>query len=744
VNRTTQFAITITALAVATAGCQPEESGEPAGVVILDLVADAELADQRTESGIGELARWRTQPLRERGFIKNGEQIYGIAGSSWVEFESVAPRARRLVIEGRPTSAVRKGEPKLDITLNDTLIETLVLRKKSREYVVELPARAMRVGINRLAFTYGGELRTAVSGSRRRFEWTGLRLDEEVPPEPVAAGNSPQDTLRLPYLVRHEYFERLPAGTRLLIDGVETWGIGRNATLRLDVLGEGEEDPLAFEIRPGSSGPLELELSDVGGVFRLGLVALPGPGVDPLAGGIDVGSAELRAMIPPGAGGARSTDNPADPTAGQEGPAPNVILYLIDTLRADHLGVYGYPRPTSPRIDEFAADAITFDRLQAQSSWTKPVVATLLTGLLPQQHGVVGREDAIDAAARTLPSLLQLAGYQTSAFVTNSTVGSYFNFDIGFHYYEQLGERPTEEVHQLSDAVNERFFAWSETRQTDRPFFAMLHTTDPHGPYVPRQPYRDRFAPDVLYPEIVRGAAVRVLAANDDQFDVERATSDLVGLYDAEIAFNDEQFGVLLDQLRADGVYDSTLIILLSDHGEEFREHGGWSHGNTLFQEQLHVPLLVKLPGQRLAGTRVDVGAQHIDVVPTILDVLGLEAPQRLPGTSLVALADGTSVAERPASSHLAMTANVREAMRWGQRKLVRATPASGDVTIRLYDLATDPGEFESVVTGRPILAGYLRTLIDRLGMLARGESSGALALDPEMIEQLRALGYIR
>ncbi len=741
-NRTTWLASIIAAFALVTAGCQTEESGEPAGVVILDLVADAALADLRTESGVGELARWRARPLRERGFIRSGEVVYGIGSSSWVEFESVAPRSRRLVIQGRPTSAVRKGEPEIDIALNGELIETLVLRKKSREYVVELPASAMRVGSNRLAFTYGGELRQDAAGSRRRFEWAALRLDDEAPPEAVAAANSPQDTLRLPYLVRHEYFERLPAGTRLLIDGVETWGIGRNSTLRLDVFAEGEQDPIAFEIRPNSAGPLELELNVAGGVSRIGLVALPGPGVDPLAGGIDIGSAEVRAVTPSGMD-RRQDATGSDPTVA-EGAAPNVILYLIDTLRADHLGVYGYPRPTSPRIDEFAADAITFDRLQAQSSWTKPVVATLLTGLLPQQHGVVGREDTIDPAARTLPTLLQLAGYQTSAFVTNSTVGSYFNFDIGFHYYEQLGERPTDEVHQLSDAVNESFFSWSSGREADRPFFAMLHTTDPHGPYVPRQPYRDRFAPDVKYPEVVRGAAVRVLAADDAQFDVERATSDLVGLYDAEIAFNDEQFGALLDQLRADGLYDSTLIILLSDHGEEFRDHGGWSHGNTLFQEQLHVPLLVKLPGQRLGGTRVDVGAQHIDVVPTILDVLGLEAPEPLPGTSLVDLADGTSATERPASSHLAMTANVREAMRWEHRKLVRATPASGDVTIRLYDLATDPRETASAVAEHPIVAGYLRTLIDRLGMLARGDSSSALALDPEMTEQLRALGYIR
>lgn len=419
-----------------------------------------------------------------------------------------------------------------------------------------------------------------------------------------------------------------------------------------------------------------------------------------------------------------------------------MLIYLIDTLRADHLGIYGYDRATSPFLDAFAADTIVFDAAQAQSSWTKPVVASIMTGLLPQAHGVQGREDKIAPGARTLAGILQLAGYATYAVSTNSTVFSDFNFDIGFHEFVELGERPVEEVHQFSDAVNSVFFEWIAARPSGRPFFAFLHTTDPHEPYTPREPYRGALANDVLNPAITKGPSARRALAADPTMDVEQLRRDMEHLYDAEIAFNDAQFGVLVERLEAAGLYDSLLIIVLSDHGEEFQEHRGWSHGTTLYQEVVHVPLLVKLPGQARAGERVAQIAQHIDIFPTVMQVVGLDYSIAGSGVSLLDLPDLEIAQRRPAVSHLAHTDALTESVRVGAAKLIRRVRPDGVTWTRLFDLAEDPAE--TMGLARPVTEGLLRTILKRATLAENSSSSGKLILDPEMTERLRALGYIQ
>jgi arylsulfatase A-like enzyme len=170
---------------------------------------------------------------------------------------------------------------------------------------------------------------------------------------------------------------------------------------------------------------------------------------------------------------------------------PNVIVYLVDTLRADHLGTYGYAPPTSPSLDAMAAEGIVFERMFAQSGWTRTSVASLMTGLNPPVHGILGRDDALPEEAITLPVLMGDLGYETLAVITNSNVSETFGFDRGFDTFRYLREQVRDlnpEVHRLSDDVNTEFFAWLDDRETDRPFFAYLHTSDPYAPYTPRPP----------------------------------------------------------------------------------------------------------------------------------------------------------------------------------------------------------------------------------------------------------------
>jgi arylsulfatase A-like enzyme len=436
-------------------------------------------------------------------------------------------------------------------------------------------------------------------------------------------------------------------------------------------------------------------------------------------------------------------------------PRPNVLIYLIDTLRADHLGLYGYPRPTSPRIDAFGADATVFLDAQAQTSWTRTAVASILTGLLPQSHGVRDRDDALAPPVATLAEILAVAGYRTAGFITNGNVEPAFGTGQGFELYDYLSEsKERVEFHQLSDRLNEAAFAWLErwhaTPEPDRaPFFLYLHATDPHAPYTPPEPFRRRFAPKVA-PE--RGYLDHVHAVSAGSEPAPPGTAEAWRqLYDGEIAFNDHQFGELIDRLKALDLYDSTLIVLIADHGEEFFEHGGWEHGKTLYAEQLRVPLVIRLPGGEGAGREVAELADQIDVLPTILDHLGLEPPAPVDGRSLLPFLRGDPAAvepwaAEPSFAELRLDAKEMQSAVAGGWKLIlddsefqRAGP------VELFHVADDPAETRNLHPHHPLEEGFLAQHLRALG-IHRPEpafDADTAEIDEELKGRLEALGYL-
>ncbi len=348
---------------------------------------------------------------------------------------------------------------------------------------------------------------------------------------------------------------------------------------------------------------------------------------------------------------------------------------MVDTLRADHLGAYGYDRPTSPNIDRFATDATLFTEMTAQTSWTRPAVASVFTGLNPQVHGINGRADAIPDSVELLAEIFQEMGWDTAAVITNGNVGKKFGFDRGFEIFNWLRERAQlPEVHQLSDKVNEQAFPWLENRSPERPFLLYLHTTDPHGPYTPRSPYREQFAPEVTDPS--QGSNDRIAEMSQGARADDELVRSLRNLYDAEIAFNDEAFGALLEKLRALGLYDSTLIILLSDHGEEFGEHAQLAHGKSLFDEQLKVPLVIRFPDGRGVGATVDSIARQIDILPTLLDYVGAQIPPAVQGRSLLpAVASGEPSPDDVSYAYLDLDARHLESVATTSHKLISYLP---------------------------------------------------------------------
>src|SRR5439155_8466154 len=267
---------------------------------------------------------------------------------------------------------------------------------------------------------------------------------------------------------------------------------------------------------------------------------------------------------------------------------PNVLLYLIDTMRADHVGCYGYGQPTTPRIDGLSRTSLLFTDAVAQSSWTLSATASVLTGLTPRHHGALGEGLAIRPDVPTLATLLRAGGYHSAAFVTNFLASAEFGHARGFDAFHLYEERPGRRrtVYLPSQVLFRRVRRWVERRARE-PFFLYVHATDPHWPYRPPHRYLHPFRVDDPEQPAVRRAAdaawpfffgnarwgERRSALPEDELAVLR------DLYDGEIRLADDFVGRLLDALSQQWLLDRTLVIVTSDHGEEFQEHGGLAHG---------------------------------------------------------------------------------------------------------------------------------------------------------------------
>ncbi|HEX2162377.1 MAG TPA: sulfatase, partial [Thermoanaerobaculia bacterium] len=415
----------------------------------------------------------------------------------------------------------------------------------------------------------------------------------------------------------------------------------------------------------------------------------------------------------------------------------------VDTLRADHLGAYGYGRPTSPQVDALAADGVVFEAAVAQSSWTRPTVASLLTGLHPQVHGANGRDDALAPELPRLSTTLRDAGYRTAAFFTNGNAGPNFGFAEGFDDVEYFRERKTARIHVPAEEVTDAVIGWLDRRPAGAPFLLWVHVSDPHAPYDPPEPFRGRFGAGHLPPE---AGSIQELyrAGGGDRPATPR--EELIDLYDGEIATTDRALGRLVRRLGAEGLLDETVVVFVADHGEAFQEHGRWQHGNDLHQEQIHVPLIVRLPGARRAGLRVADRVQQIDVFPTLLDLLDLPVPEGVQGRSLLPLLAGGGGDGPPVYSYLAKDGMELSAVIAGHLKLIRDVVYDRERPPRhLYDLADDPEERFDRWSDEDVAGGYLESLLLRADLRWSARAPRVRGdLDRELVERLQALGYLR
>jgi arylsulfatase A-like enzyme len=638
-----------------------------------------------------------------------------------------------LIIECRPFQFPGAPAQEIELELNGrTVGPKIELRRGRARYSAVLPAGDQVVGRNRLVARYVRvdrpfEVTEGATDERElAVAWSSIEL-LEVDSSPVI---DRQEEIHLPAGSQTDLFFELTGGGRIEIENCLMASDG-GAVVEVSVLGEAEDEAeIAVWTCPG--GPRTLELGSREGLTRLRLATRP---TDDTAS--PTGIILRRPMILT----APREDVPEAPLSVAADPPkahrPNVIIYLVDALRADRLGVYGCDRPLSPRLDAVAEQAVTFTDAVAQSSWTKAAVASIFTGIWPRAHGVNGPDDRLPEGLSTLPELLRQAGYRTGAVVANAYVGRPFGFARGFDHFEFI-----EHTRGRSHVIHERIESWLEALpEDDRPFFLYVHTIDPHAPYAPPPSFREAFAsmvddPSVGGVETVRGL---VIGTVDPTPDLGR---DLRNLYDAEIAANDASFGRLIDRLEALGKLDDTVVVFTSDHGEAFGEHGTWTHGLDLYSEVLSIPLVIRLPGGAGGGQRVSAPVQHIDLMPTILGLCAVEAEDDLPGEVLLDRTGRAGVGEdRTILAYLDYWGRKGAAAHRGGWKLIQPlSPAFGPTT-ELYFREQDRDETNDLAAVGVVRRDWLRARLETaLEMDAAGVPTD---VDADTRAQLEALGYL-
>jgi len=433
---------------------------------------------------------------------------------------------------------------------------------------------------------------------------------------------------------------------------------------------------------------------------------------------------------------------------------PNVVIIVIDTLRADHLGCYGYARETSPEIDRLAGHGLLFERAIAQAPWTAPSVASLFTGNPPASHGAIGSIASRELRARlaaeqtTLAERFRAAGYRTAAFVTNPNIAHALGFGQGFEtYVEQM----------LAPAGAVTRWAIEQLADPDpRPLFLYLHYMDPHSDYTPPRGYRRllgcrqegrlgwRITTEDLHRVNFGGLQLRPEEA-----------AYLTCLYDAEIAYVDGEIGKLFRESPLREVASraspfgrllprrrrGSVVVLTADHGEELLDHGGVFHGFTVFREMTHVPLLWL--GKGIPRGRRSAMVRLIDVAPTLLELAGLERDERMLGRSLRPLFGQNAGEDRPAMTQAEMVTQFKpvkldalETVRW---KYIHDHVAGRTA---LYDLRADPGEQRDLSRELPGEAVRLEEELATLLAALRSSPPHLGLVDAATEERLRQLGY--
>ncbi len=438
---------------------------------------------------------------------------------------------------------------------------------------------------------------------------------------------------------------------------------------------------------------------------------------------------------------------------------PNVLFISLDTVRRDALGVFrddGAGPSSTPHLDAFARDAVIFDDAVAPMPFTLASHMSMFTGFYPDVHGVSKPKRQLAQGVTTLPSVLQDSGYHTVGFYSNDWMKPSFGFDRGFDRYERIAHELT-----FADRLNEKLLDTIDATPPAKPWFVFLHYFDAHSDNTTRQSTLPYYAPSPFLDDLgihptdqrfCQGeACATAYLLNLNRSAQPLSTGEiqtLTALYERGIRYLDDRMGALFQNLRERGQYDDTLIVVIADHGEEFREHGRLIHSQP-YVESVAIPLMIKLPGQQRAGERIGVPAETIDLMPTVLSALGLPVPDTIQG--LDQLAPIETVGAHDAGPSQALAQDKHNFQRYGlyTPSHVLVFDYKTDHS-ELYDRQADPGLLNDLADTQPALRDALHAQLDSLvreshqrakDLIATEVEAGAMTREEE--ELLKSLGYL-
>jgi arylsulfatase A-like enzyme len=741
-------------LALLAAACAdaPRVPGNEGEIDLTTLLTEADLWSETAELDLGtakpEAALLGGWSAPSRGLAS---YLWGTGERSRLAFRRADRRAFRIQLRGWAPPSLPHGQ-EVGVRLNGVSLDPVPLGAAARTAEVEVPAGVARPGWNRLELSYPAAVPTGRFGRALGAAWDGLRFGDQRSSPPVPSRNPARGGMAVPAGAGIDWFLDLAGGARLVLRDVEERG---GARLEADL--ECEAQPARFGLLRRTSGSRREATLLAAGLptapCRLTMRAeLPEKEAEAGAVAIaTVGEIRLQSPTPPTfstprqASGAEARTPKAAPGAtGSPVPATplSFVVYIVDALRADRLGGYGNPRPLTPAIDRFAAGAVLFAEARAQSSWTRPAVATLFTGLTPLRHGATGIDSRLPDDVITLAERLRESGYRTGYVTSNGNTTEAFGFGQGIDFFRW--------VHGASEDDKVR---WSGVHRAGRdfldgvpagkPFFLVLHTVEPHAPYRPPAEARARWAEGVDPRLGDRDVLVRLPGSHPGPAVVRQVSA----LYDAEVADADAGFADLLSELERRGRQGDTAVLFLSDHGEELFDHGNVEHGRTLFEEQLRIPLILRVPGLP-GGRRIASPIDQLDVAPTLLELAGFPVPEDLPGRSFAAALHGAEPpSPRSSPAWLDRLSFRQESVAHDGFKLIRDLQPRSRTAVAdesLFDLATDPVEAVPLAEGRSLRAEILRARLRgwaaRSGAPLRAETA---EIDDELRRELAALGYL-
>lgn len=417
-----------------------------------------------------------------------------------------------------------------------------------------------------------------------------------------------------------------------------------------------------------------------------------------------------------------------------------IILVTIETFRRDHVSAYGYPRNTTPNLDALIAEGVSFDRHYSTAPYTHPSLASVLTGQLPSALGFADNNPSLPAALPVLPELLAQAGYVTAAFNVQYVLSNRYGLNRGFHYYRN---HPNDTP---ANVLNDELLPFLSEHGDDN-LFAWVHYFDPHGPYRPPSRFRDMFVGDALYAadpgNLAHGGHAEGLPSIP-KYVYENGRDErrhYVAAYDGDLAWTDFELGRLMDSLRATSRND-TLVIVTADHGESMTDHQRYFCHGSLFEHDLHVPLVAWAPGMK-SGVRIAERTSHVDILPTLLDYGGVGQLPGFAGQSLRPAIEGGAITAPPFSvAMVGRSENLRYAV-IGDNGLKAVTNGKGGL-IEAYDLSADPGEMtQATGTVRANVRALAKSFRAWLKGKAPVVAPKVQTLDEEDQERLKALGYV-